>query len=305
VRKLFGSKPKKIKKGKRVIAKTKVAKKSIKNEEAIISGKSGQKWSFGSLKRMHYVYGSLVIVGAILVTVAIRVILGGVIEDADARSEYELLRVNFPAVAAQSPEPVIESDREERPAEEIREEVEVEDEDEEDLRNLSLEELYALNRDFIGWISAEPSIDYPVVRGSDNDRYINTTFLGHRNTAGAIFMDYRHADGFDEQVSILYGHNTRDGSMFSALIRFLDQGYLQRNPNITITTRDGTRLNYRVFAARLTDAWDIAYTIGINDSARASEEFSGAPENTSHFLLLSTCTRNSNDDERVLVFAAR
>jgi len=302
VRKLFGSKKgKKRNKGKRVIAKTKVAKKSLENEEANISGKSGKKWSLRSLKRMHYVYGSLVIVGAIMATVALRVILGGVIEDADARTEYEQLRESFPAVAAQSPSPEFEAEEE---FYEVPEGVE-EDDDDWDLRNLSLEELNALNNDFVGWITVSPSIDYPVVQGRDNNKYINTTFLGHRNTAGAIFMDYRHADGFDEEVCILYGHNTRDGSMFSALVRYLDQRYLQENPNITITTRDGRRLSYRIFAARFTDAWDIAYTIGVNDTARAFEEFSGAPENINHFLLLSTCTRNANDDERVLIFAAR
>jgi len=297
VRKLFGIKfGNKRSKGKRVIKKAKVANNSKENDNATVpvgDEKSRRKWS---LQRMHAIYGSLVVVGVVLVTVALRVILGGLVEDAEARSEYEQLRESFPAVASQSPEPDAEP-------EEMEEELE--EEDDWDLRNLSLDELYALNRDFVGWISTGASIDYPVVRGSDNDKYINTTFLGARNTAGAIFMDYRHSNGFNEQVCILYGHNTRDGSMFSELVRYLDLGYLQRNPTITITTRDGRTLNYRVFAARLTDAWDEAYTIGIHSSARASGEFPNAPENAGHFLLLSTCTRNANDDERILVFAAR
>ena len=303
MRKLFGSKKSnKRKKGKRVISKQKAAIISRNNDEVTVSGKSGKKWSLRSIQRKHIVYGSLVIVGVLLVTAALRTLLGGVMEDVDARSEYELLRVNFPAIATQSSQPITENEEERI---EDNSDNETEDEAERNLRDLSLDELYDLNRDFIGWISAGPSIDYPVVRGVDNDKYINTTFLGHRNTAGAIFMDFRHTTGFDEQVSILYGHNTRDGSMFSALVRFLDNGYLQGNPNITITTRDGRRLTYRVFAARLTDAWDVAYSIGVNDSARASGEFPGAPQTASNFLLLSTCTRNSNDDERVLVFAAR
>ena len=298
MRKLFGVKiGNKRSKGKRVIKKTKVAKNSRENDNATIPAegeKSRQKWS---LQRMHAIYGSLVVVGVVLVTVALRVILGGLVEDAEARSEYEQLRESFPAVASQSPEPDAENEAgEEEPEDE---------EDDWDRRNLSLDELYALNRDFVGWISTGASIDYPVVQGNDNDKYINTTFLGARNTAGAIFMDYRHSNGFNEHVCILYGHNTRDGSMFSELVRYLDLGYLQRNPNITITTRDGRTLNYRVFAARLSDAWDEAYTIGIHSSARASGEFPNAPENASHFLLLSTCTRNANDDERILVFAAR
>jgi len=117
-------------------------------------------------------------------------------------------------------------------------------------------------------------------------------------------MDYRHTEGFDEHVAILYGHNTRDGSMFSVLANFLDPSFRRRNPNINITTRDGKNLTYRVFAAILTDAWDAAYTIGISDNEKAADVFPDAPENASRFLLLSTCTRSSDKDERILVYAA-
>ena len=117
-------------------------------------------------------------------------------------------------------------------------------------------------------------------------------------------MDYRHARGFDEQVVILYGHRTRDGSMFTALERYLDADYLRRNPNISITTRDGSRLTYTVFAAKVTDAWDAAYNVGVYDTGRASEVFPNVPQNANRFLLLSTCTRGNNDEERLLVFAA-
>ena len=219
-------------------------------------------------------------------------------EDAVARDEYEQLREFSPSV--------VEEIREEDDDVELNDELpEADEEENEEMRALTFDELARLNQDFIGWINVNNLIDYPVVRGRDNSRYINTTFTGGRNTAGAIFMDYRHANGFDEPVSILYGHYTRDGSMFSPLVQYLDSAFLQRNPNITITTRDGRKLSYRIFAATLTDAWDVAYTIGVSESERAAEVFPGAPENASSFLLMSTCTRSSDVDERILVFAAR
>jgi len=252
--------------------------------------KSGRKKS--TPRRKQFIYGSLIVVGVFLATWALRTLISYSQEDADARFEYEQLRESFPEVAGE-PTPIDDIDEIIEPEEEER-----------DLRDLSLDELAALNRDFVGWINASSRIDYPVVRGSDNNKYINTTFLGARNTAGAIFMDYRHSKGFDEHVAILYGHYTRDGSMFTTLISFLDPGYRRTNPNINITTRDGRALTYKVFAAKLTDAWDIAYTVGINESSRASEVFPDAPANARRFLLLSTCTRSRNDDERILVFAA-
>ena len=284
-------------------AENKTAKKTVSKADNKTAKKTVSKSGYSESKKLqqrrrHIMYGSLVVVGAFFIAAALRVILGGLFEDADARTEYESLRDAFPAVSGQtSPNndliPAIEEEEYENISDEIN------------LRDLSLDELAALNRDFIGWITIGSSIDYPVVRGSDNTKYMNTTFLGHRNTAGAIFMDYRHTRGFDEPVSTIYGHHTRDGSMFSALVQYLNPAHIRSSPTINITARDGRTFTYRIFDARLTDAWDEAYTIGISDSARAAGAFTGAPANASHFMLLSTCTRSRNDDERILVLAAR
>jgi sortase B len=247
------------------------------------------------------------IIGVILATVALRVILNDAREDAAARDEYEQIRDRFPDVSGPaSDNPNSDNSGNNGNSESFDEDADLAASEEEArvLRELSLGELASINSDFVGWINALNSIDYPVVRGRDNERYINTTFFGNRNSAGAIFMDYRHARGFDEQVVILYGHRTRDGSMFTALESYLDPDFIRRNPNISILKRDGTRLTYTVFAAKITDAWDAAYTAGIYDTERASEVFPDAPANASRFLLLSTCTRGNNDNERLLVFAA-
>jgi len=255
------------------------------------------KWIKELLKRpiskRQVLYCSVIAVSVFFAAAALRMIFSDIAEDTAARTEYLKLREAFPAVSG-TPPPVVVEDAEE----------ENEEEDDFDLRNLSLDELAAINRDFIGWINAGNMIDYPVVRGNDNNRYIDITFFGSRNSAGTIFMDYRNSNGFDEQVAILYGHFTRDGSMFSALINYLNPSYIRTNPNISITTRDGRKLTYRVFAATRTNAWDKAYTIGIRESSKAADEFPNAPGNASNFLLLSTCTRSSDQDERILVFAA-
>jgi sortase B len=259
------------------------------------------KRSTHSSELKKFIYISLMIVGVVLATAALRIILSDVSEDAAARNEYVQIRTRFPDVSGPvNDEPfnvVIENVDED-------DDIEEEEERERELREHSLDELAAINGDFIGWINALHSIDYPVVRGRDNERYINTTFFGSRNSAGTIFMDYRHARGFEEHVVILYGHRTRDGSMFTALESYLTPEFMRRNPYISITTRDGSRLTYTVFAAIITDAWDAAYTVGVYDAASASEVFPNAPQNASQFLLLSTCTRGNNDNERLLVYAA-
>jgi sortase B len=169
-------------------------------------------------------------------------------------------------------------------------------------------DLSAVNPDYIAWIRIDgTAVDYPAVRGEDNEKYLTVTFSGEQNASGAIFMDSRCAEGFDSAFAILYGHNMRDGSMFSDLNRYLEDGYLADYPDITILTPEGETLVYRVFAVIKTDVWDEAYTLpdgGSNTVAGFMAALS-APVGAQRFIALSTCTDGGHDTERLLVFGAR
>ena len=163
--------------------------------------------------------------------------------------------------------------------------------------------LYEMNPDFVGWLAIPgTAISYPVVRGTDNSLYLRTTFSGAANPAGAIFMDYGCAKGFDAPVCMVYGHNMRDKSMFGSLSDFLDRGFVEENPNIAIITADGRNLVYRIFEARRTDVWDSVYTLDSNDD-KAAAGFPAAAS-SERLLVLSTCVSGSDRDARLLVLAA-
>jgi len=247
------------------------------------------------MERKYIPYIILVALGVFLITVGIQDILADRREAAEARDEYEMLYTMFSGQTretVQPPDTFVTDD----PAETI--------DNPEDMYP-TLDELYAMNNDFIGWFSIKGLIEYPVVQGRDNEKYINTTFLGARNSAGTIFMDYRHKNKWDDEVCVLYGHRSYDGSMFAPLERYLNPQYLQRNSTLTITTPDGNTLTYAIFAAKETDAWDRAYEAAFTNPSGASETFPNAPDNATHFLILSTCTRSPDPDERILVFAAK
>ena len=162
----------------------------------------------------------------------------------------------------------------------------------------SLDALAGLNPDFVGWLSIEGVLDYPVVRGRDNSYYLNRTFTGQKNPSGAIFMDYRLTRGFyREPVCLIYGHNMRDGSLFAPLAQYLDPAFMDANPVITVASPEGETLEYRVFAAKYTDMWDKIYSL---DFSGLLEE---APAGASRFLLLSTCAGGADRDARLLVYA--
>ncbi|MDR1617373.1 MAG: class B sortase, partial [Syntrophomonadaceae bacterium] len=115
-------------------------------------------------------------------------------------------------------------------------------------------DLTGVNPDYIGWLRIKgASVDYPVVRGQDNEKYLSATFMGENGKTGSIFMDYRCESGFDSPYAILYGHNAKDGTMFAELNRYADPAWKDGHPEITVTAPDGTALVYRVFSVQGTD----------------------------------------------------
>ena len=259
-------------------------------------------------KRGRFIYIALIVVGLLLVISASIDMVTTQLEYSNARKEYEdmaklkpVVRTNTPPVQAPAPAsqdnttaPSAPADEQTTPAFEIAEEKGVQD---------SIEGLLEINPDFIGWISIDGVIEYPVVQGRDNNRYLGVTFSGRRNGSGSIFMDCRNSKGFQDTVCILYGHNMRDGSMFAPLNQYHDKSFLADNKYIKIITREEEILTYRIFDARYTDAWDSVYSLGFKDAKSAAKTFRNAPEDANNFLLLSTCTNSTNNDDRLLVYA--
>ena len=166
-------------------------------------------------------------------------------------------------------------------------------------------DLTALNPDYLGWIRIEETnIDYPVVWGVNNTKYLNTTFLGDRNPSGTIFMDNRSMGGFSG-YAVLHGHNMRDGSMFAGLYNLLDPGFQNNEPEIEITTSYGETFIFKVFDVSITNVNDKVFTLLEEniDSVKSHFIARGISENAS-ILILSTCT-TGHRDERLVVQAYR
>ena len=76
----------------------------------------------------------------------------------------------------------------------------------------------------MGWITIEgTNINYPIVKGTDNDFYLNHDFNGQENIAGSIYLDFESQGDFDGRNNIIYGHNMKNGSMFAALEKYTSE----------------------------------------------------------------------------------
>lgn len=173
------------------------------------------------------------------------------------------------------------------------------------------------NSEAVGWIRFEEPeiISYPIVQGPDNDKYLNTTFEGKRNSSGAIFVDVANSPDFTNRNTFIYGHNMKNGSMFGQLRKFKNSSYGSENPYFFIYTPDGMCSRYQIFSVCIVK--DTAYSFEMNyptDEAfadyishiRSLSLYSVDVEVTtdSKIVTLSTCT-NVSDDERLLVHAVK
>ena len=151
----------------------------------------------------------------------------------------------------------------------------------------NLSKLFAMNADCIGWLCIPgTAVDYPVMHTPENpQKYLRRNFYGEYSQSGVPFLDGRCS--LDCDNLIIYGHNMKNGTMFSDLKRYADQSFRSEHPIIELVTAGGKQI-YTVSDIRITDTSDKWYSEINPKSGR--------------FLTLSTCYWNSKNG-RLLVIA--
>ncbi len=100
------------------------------------------------------------------------------------------------------------------------------------------------NKDVIGWLyCSDTVINYPVVQGKNNDQYLRRDLDGKYLVSGTLFADYRNGALNEDANYIIYGHNMKNGTMFSILAKYKQQAYYDQHPVMYYLTPDG---NYKL-----------------------------------------------------------
>ena len=109
---------------------------------------------------------------------------------------------------------------------------------------VNFSELEKINSDVVGWIVMEGTqVNYPIVQSKDNSFYLNHSFDKKWNSLGSIFMDYRSKNNFSDYNTFIYGHHTKNGSMFGELYKYMDESFYKEYPFYYLYTPTG---NYKV-----------------------------------------------------------
>lgn len=174
--------------------------------------------------------------------------------------------------------------------------------------------LFRINPDTVGWLKiGDTRIDYPIVKGVDNEFYLDHGFDKAPNVAGAVFMDTRNIGDGTDRHTLIYGHRMKDGSMFRDLEKYQDEAFYSAHREFELQTLHGTR-RYRVFSTYVTDTDFLFIKTRFEDNAFSSflkeiqekslfpADETGLPDENSNILTLATCSR-AFADARFVVHA--
>ncbi len=146
----------------------------------------------------------------------------------------------------------------------------IENEKKEDIKyEIDFKRLKEKNNETVAWVKVNGTdVEYPVVKTTNNDYYLNHSFDKSNNGAGWVFMDYKNKlDGTDKNI-VIYGHNRRDGSMFGTLKNVLTEQWCNDKENYIIPFAvENKDYKYQIFSAYSIEAEDYYITTSfLNDN---------------------------------------
>lgn len=178
--------------------------------------------------------------------------------------------------------------------------------------NLNWDKLKEDNNDIYAWIYIpNTNIDYPIVQPNPteaDDFYLNRNIRKQYEFAGSIYTERKTAKDFSDSVSLIYGHNMLNGSMFATLHKFEDKDFFKKNKYIYIYL-PYRKLTYKIYAAYVYDDRHILNSFDFTDDKVLMDYFNytlnpdSMTKNTrkvklnlnSKTVTLSTCTSGAKN----------
>ena len=159
------------------------------------------------------------------------------------------------------------------------------------VKRIDFDALKAANPDVIAWITIPGTVvDYPIMQDLNYPSKLEEPYYIHRNMykqysiSGSLFIEDRYKDDVDNSIAhkIIYGHNMRDGTMFSCLLNYKSKDYYDNNKYFYIHYPDRTE-RWLICAATHVQStskmYFTPYRIGTDDYKSLIEEL----QNTSYY----------------------
>ena len=120
--------------------------------------------------------------------------------------------------------------------------------------NVKYARLYALNPEFVAWLSIpNTQINVQVVKAENNEKYLKQDFYGQYSRYGCPFMDFRDNIRNLSMNTIIYGHHMKDGLMFAELASYQKPEGFENAPVISLSTLYGD-YNFKIYAVFISNS---------------------------------------------------
>lgn len=121
---------------------------------------------------------------------------------------------------------------------------------------IRFDDLQAINPDVYAWVSVpDTGIEYPIFQSNqdeDDNYYLHRNIYKEYEYQGVVYTQKANAKDFSDRVTVVYGHNMLNDSMFSNLDMFLDETFFDEHPYFYIYT-PGHILTYEIVSAHQYD----------------------------------------------------
>ena len=184
--------------------------------------------------------------------------------------------------------------------------------------NIDFDALKNLNNDIYAWIYIpNTEINYPILQHPEDDSYyLNHNLDGQKGYPGCIYSEKYNSIDFSDPVTVLYGHNMNNGTMFGALLKYEDTHFLDENYRLSIYTPKHF-FEYEIVLVAEYDNIHILKNFNflekegktlflksvLNESQKVLTKDLDV-HSTSQLLILSTCL-NTNPSKRLLIIAQK
>lgn len=201
-------------------------------------------------------------------------------------------------------------------------------------KDTGLEDIYALNKDVVGWITIEDTrIDYPVMQSVDDpEYYLHRDFNRAYSESGTPFLDAKSRVGDQPTWNwFIYGHNMKYGSMFHDLLEYDSSDFRDSHSIVGLQIITGVKNGrpviekgeYEVFAAarskirdRNSGAFKYYEYAGFDDEKSFNRYIRGVkkealydtgitPEFGDQLITLSTCAYHTDNGRFYIVAVKR
>lgn len=186
-------------------------------------------------------------------------------------------------------------------------------------KEISFQRLWELNLDIYAYVYIpNTNVDYPVLQHPTDDTfYLNHNADMTKGYPGTIYTELCNQKDFNDPVTLMYGHNMLNGSMFASLHYYEDPDFFEENRYVFLYTPYKTII-YDIFAAVTYSDEHIMKTYDFDKEEEVTnflDNLHSTRDLNSHFredieitgddsiLVMSTCCNDSS--KRFLVCAVK